>query len=123
MFKWFMSLLGYVPAEEVQKAKENLVMPEEAVEIMKAVENQELKDLSETVQELSERMNTLTIAIGSLAKANEFNQEMLVHVATLHEELLHQLDDGKVVMVKQKTLEDLQHSSSSGPAKKKEHMN
>lgn len=70
-----------------------LMLPEESVKLLKTVENQQLKELQDAVF-------MLTVNVNALLLANKNEQEFLVHIATLHEELLYQLDQGKVVMIK-----------------------
>jgi len=71
----------------------DLIMPEEAKKLMASIENKQIK-------ELADRVYLLAVNVNSLVLAFRQQQEFLVQVATLHEELLHQLDQGKVVMIK-----------------------
>lgn len=82
------------PGPKVAAPEEKrLIQPDEAMKLFAAIENQKLKELKEQVY-------VLAVNISSLIETNRQHQEFLVHIATLHEELLNQLDQGKVVMVK-----------------------
>lgn len=73
--------------------KEKLISSEDSVKLLSAVENQQIKELKDHVY-------LLALSLNSLVETSRQHQEFLVHIATLHEELLNQLDQGKVVMVK-----------------------
>lgn len=84
------------PAPVVNQEKDissDLILPEEAKKLMASIENKQIKELADRVYLLAVNINSLVIAFRQ-------QQEFLVQVATLHEELLHQLDQGKVVMIK-----------------------
>lgn len=70
-----------------------LLLTEESQKLLEKLENQQLK-------EISDRLMLLAVNINALVVAAKNEQEFLVHIATLHEELLYQLDQGKVVMIK-----------------------
>lgn len=97
-------------------AKENIKieLPENSIELLKKIENQELKNLAEKIYILSVNVN-------NLLETQKQQQEMLVAIATLHEELLYQLDQGNVVMIKRKefssTEEDEKDSDISNKKK------
>jgi hypothetical protein len=79
--------------------KEKLISSEDSMRLLSAVENQQLKELKEHVYLLS-------LSLNSLIETSRQHQEFLVHIATLHEELLNQLDQGKVIMVKSGAVDD-----------------
>jgi hypothetical protein len=100
--------LFFPKIEESPKEVEKpiVTISEEAEEIIKAVENQQLK-------ELSEKVYILAVNINNLILAQKQQQEFLVQIATLQEELLNQLDQGKIMFVKQH-----QPFSTGGPGDK-----
>lgn len=79
--------------DKEKKISSDLILPEEATKLMSSIENKQIKELADRVYLLAVNVNSLVIAFRQ-------QQEFLVQVATLHEELLHQLDQGKVVMIK-----------------------
>jgi len=105
------------PPEEVQDLQ--VTLPKEAQQLLSAIENQELQDLSDKVY-------LLAININGLLQVQKQNQELLVHISTLHEELINQLDQGKVVIVSRVRPSSQQEEDSDSPdiqAKKKHILN
>lgn len=92
------------------KAKETppnpeIILPSEAQQLLNAIDNQELQDLSDKVY-------LLAINVNALLQAQKQQQELLIHIATLHEELLNQLDQGNVVMIRRGPASSSSSSSS-----------
>lgn len=81
------------PPPLVKPEPSALMLPVESQKLLKAIENQQLKELQDSIFLLS-------VNINALLQSHKNEQEFLVHIATLHEELLYQLDQGKVVMIK-----------------------
>jgi hypothetical protein len=92
------------------KAKETppgpeIILPSEAQQLLNAIDNQELQDLSDKVY-------LLAINLNGLLQAQKQQQELLIHIATLHEELLNQLDQGNVVMIRRGPASSSQEENS-----------
>ena len=105
------------PPEEVQDLQ--VTLTEEAQQLLSAIENQELQDLSDKVY-------LLAININGLLQVQKQNQELLINISTLHEELINQLDQGKVVIVSRARPSSQQEEDSDSPdiqAKKKHILN
>jgi hypothetical protein len=97
---WFQKIVGFFFVPKT-KEPEPLLLPAESMALLEKVENQNIKDLTAKITDLEVRIGFLTMGINALIKNHRNQEEMLVAIATLHEELLNNLDQGKVVMVKQ----------------------
>jgi len=95
-----------VPAEKhtnTEMIPPPLVMPEEAVELMKKIENDQLQELIVKVSQLQMTINILAKNQINLIQGFKQQEEMLVAIATIHEELLYQLEQGKILVQKSTT--------------------
>lgn len=108
------------PTEPEVDFKEKLISSEDSMKLLSAVENQQIKELKDHVYLLS-------LSLNSLVETSRQHQEFLVHIATLHEELLNQLDQGKVIMIKNGADEEKPVRQPQSPfdttAKKKQVLN
>lgn len=55
---------------------------------------------SKRIDAIEKAVLTLAVGVQKLIDEAKKSQELMVHVATLHEELLHQLDQGNVALVR-----------------------
>lgn len=111
-FEWLKSLFASkpLPVEEISPPQEStslLTLPNEAVELMKKIENDKLvalgKELTTLMDKIAE-VDAVTKVIATnqihLIKAFKQQEEMIVAIATMHEEMLYQIEQGKVMIVK-----------------------
>lgn len=97
-------------------------LPANSLKLIREIENKELKELKENIYILSVNIN------GLLTAYNQQN-EMLNQILTLQEEMLYQLDQGNIVMVKAGALPKSNDDRSevddllNTPIKKKENLN
>lgn len=81
---------------------------------------------SRRIDDLEKVIAVLAVNIKRLAEEEEKTQEYMVHLSTLHEELLNQLDQGNIAMVKvrqQSEDEDYMNLDTSDTEKKKSELN
>ncbi len=105
--------LQFIPSPVTSPKPLAIISPEESVDLYSKINIKKLEDIEKAVL-LS------ALAIERIALEVKQDREFLVHIATLHEELLHQLDQGKVVMLRQGGGMDLSSSEDDllddGPA-------
>lgn len=89
----FSKKLRAVVQEQVEKyTQPNIVVPEQQ-NLMTQIDSKRIDAIEKAVL-------TLAIGVQKLIEETKKTQELMVHVATLHEELLHQLDQGNIAMVR-----------------------
>lgn len=101
-----------------------ILLPEKSQELLKKIENEEIKTLGE-------RVLCLALNVNNLCVINRQQQELLINIATMHEEMLYLLDQGKIVMMRTAPPEGAQQQQSKEDSddpmnilhKKKEHLN
>lgn len=98
---WFQKIVEFFLGRTTQPEPPPLLLPPESMALLEKVENQNIKELTAKITDLEIRLGFLAVGINAMIKNHRNQEEMLVAIATLHEELLHNLDQGKVVMVKQ----------------------
>lgn len=94
------------PASEPAASQVKIIAPEHSAEFYSKINIKRLDDIEK-------KMLLLALTVDKLAGEIKSDREFLVHIATLHEELLNQLDQGKVVMVRQAQPESSSENSSS----------
>lgn len=82
---------------------------------------------SKRLDDMEKVLAILTVNIHRLVEEEKKTQEYMVHLSTLHEELLNQLDQGNIAMVKvrQQSSEDEDYMGLEAPdtEKKKSELN
>lgn len=78
--------------EKYVQPKVNIVAPEQQ-DLMTKIDSKRIDAIEKAVL-------TLAVGVQRLVEEAKKTQEQMVHVATLHEELLHQLDQGNIAMVR-----------------------
>lgn len=84
-----------------------LTLPEESLELMKKIENQRLDEINLKLDNLNENMILMTKNMFNLIRAYKIveeklngSEETMIAMMTIHEEILNQFEQGKIMVVK-----------------------
>lgn len=92
---WLLTKLKMLFQKPQEENKPSIISPEESKELYQKINENRL-------EEIEKKILILAVSVNKLTEQIMLDREYLVQIATLHEELLYQLDQGNVVMLKQK---------------------
>lgn len=94
------NVLAWFGYRLVKESEDRFYLPENSQELIKKIENEKIDAIQRTVSAL------VTVVANMNNKMSEHklqvaeNSDYLVEIASLQEQLLHELDQGKVVIIK-----------------------